>query len=94
MASISSENRPRGQVGAEDEKDRRAGEDGQLGPDGQQALGAAQQRAGAGIGAGPGDVAVQVDRQAVAERGTVPGKRARRPPPATGRGARTSRPAG
>ncbi len=58
-----------GQVRAEDEKDRRAGEDRQLGPDGQQALGAAQQRAGAGIGAGPGDVAVQVDRQAVAERG-------------------------
>ena len=68
MASISSAESAGGQVGAEHEKDRRAGEDGQLGPDGQEALGPAQQRAGAGIGAGPGDVAVQVDRQAVAKR--------------------------
>ena len=56
-----------GQVGAEHEKDRCPGEDSQLGPDRQEALGSAQKHPGAGIGADPGDVAVQVDRQAVAE---------------------------
>jgi len=53
-----------GEVGAEGEEDRGAGQDGQVGPDGEEGLRAAEQAAGAGVGAAPGGVARQVDGQA------------------------------
>ena len=71
MASISSGTGHR--AGACRTPERRgAGQDSQLGPDGEEALRAAEQPAGTRIGARPWDVAVQVDCHAVAERGPSP----------------------
>ena len=56
-----------GKMNAEDVENGCPGEDGQLGPDGQKSLCLAQQPAGPGIGSLPGDVATEVERQAVAQ---------------------------
>jgi hypothetical protein len=56
-----------GLMGAKDEEDRRTCEDSQLSPDRQQAQMATQERSGARVGTSPGNIAVQVDRQAIAQ---------------------------
>ena len=67
-----------GEVRAEEVKDRRAGQDGQLGPDGQVGLFDAQQPAGPGVPTLPGDIAAEVER---------PGRCGE--PPGRGSGARS-----
>src|SRR5271166_5718002 len=54
-----------GKMDAEDVENGCPSEDGQLGPDSQKSLCLSQQPAGPGIGSLPGDVATEVERQAV-----------------------------